>query len=65
MSGANNLIMSLWKVSDEATEELMISFYSNLLISKDKTGAFRQAQLDLKKKYDAPFYWGAFVLIGR
>ena len=65
VSGANNLVMSLWKVSDEATEELMIGFYTNFLASKDKVAAFRQAQLDLKKKYDAPFYWGAFVLIGR
>jgi CHAT domain-containing protein/Tfp pilus assembly protein PilF len=65
VSGANNLVMSLWKVSDEATEELMIGFYTNFLISKDKAAAFRKAQLDLKKKYDAPFYWGAFVLIGR
>ena len=43
----------------------MIGFYTNFLISKDKVAAFRKAQLDLKKKYDAPFYWGAFVLIGR
>jgi CHAT domain-containing protein/tetratricopeptide (TPR) repeat protein len=65
VSGANNLVMSLWKVSDEATEELMISFYSNFLVSRDKAAAFRQAQLELKKKYETPFYWGAFVLIGR
>jgi len=65
VSGANNLVMSLWKVSDEATEELMIGFYTNFLISKDKTAAFHKAQLDLKKKYESPFYWGAFVLIGR
>ena len=65
VAGANNLVMSLWKVSDEATEELMIGFYSNFLVSKDKAAAFRQAQLELKKKYEAPFYWGAFVLIGR
>ena len=65
VSGANNLVMSLWKVSDEATQELMIGFYTNFLISKDKASAFRKAQLELKKKYAAPFYWGAFVLIGR
>ncbi len=65
VAGASNLVMSLWKVSDEATEELMTRFYTNFLISKDKAAAFRQAQLDIKKKYEAPFYWGAFVLIGR
>ena len=65
VSGANNLIMSLWKVSDEATQELMIGFYTQLLSTKDKVIAFQRAQLELKKKYGAPFYWGAFVLIGR
>lgn len=65
VSGANNLIMSLWKVSDEATQELMLDFYSQWLVTKDKVSAFRQAQLELKKKYDSPFYWGAFVMIGR
>ena len=65
VSGAKNLIMSLWKVNDEATQELMIGFYNQLLISQDKVTAFRQAQLELKKKYQDPFYWGAFVLIGR
>ena len=65
VSGANNLIMSLWKVSDEATQELMIGFYTQLLTTKDKVAAFHKAQLELKKKYESPFYWGAFVLIGR
>ena len=65
VSGANNLIMSLWKVSDEATQELMIGFYTQLLTTKDKAAAFHKAQLELKKKYESPYYWGAFVLIGR
>ncbi len=65
VSGAKNLIMSLWKVNDEATQELMIGFYNQLLLTKDKVTAFRQAQIELKNKYKDPFYWGAFVLIGR
>ncbi|MBK5277714.1 MAG: CHAT domain-containing protein [Bacteroidia bacterium] len=65
VSGANSLIMSLWKVNDEATQELMVGFYNQLLSEKDKVTAFRHAQLGLKKKYESPFYWGAFVLIGR
>ena len=65
VSGTKNLIMSLWKVNDEATQELMIGFYNQLLLTKDKVTAFRQAQIELKNKYKDPFYWGAFVLIGR
>ncbi len=65
VSGANNLIMSLWKVNDEATQELMTEFYSQLVTTRDKVVAFQRAQLELKKKYEAPYYWGAFILIGR
>lgn len=65
VAGANSVIMSLWKVSDEATQELMAMFYSNWLALKDKREAFHQTQLDLKKKYTDPFHWGAFVIIGK
>jgi len=62
-AGAKNLIMSLWKVNDEATNELMTSFYSEWISSGDKVKAFRNAQLKVKDKYKYPYYWAAFVLI--
>ena len=52
-------------MSTKATQELMIGFYNQLLLTQDKVTAFRQAQLELKNKFKDPFYWGAFVLIGR
>jgi CHAT domain-containing protein len=64
VAGANSVMMSLWRVNDEATQELMVQFYSNWLSSKDKREAFHQTQLELKKKYADPYYWGAFVIIG-
>ncbi len=64
VAGTDALIMSLWKVSDEATQKLMTSFYSNWIKLGDKHEAFRTAQLDLMKEYDAPYFWGAFVMIG-
>jgi CHAT domain-containing protein len=65
VAGANSVMMSLWKVNDEATQELMVIFYSNWLALNDKRKAFHQTQLELKKKYADPFYWGAFVIIGQ
>lgn len=62
-AGAKSLLMSLWKVSDDATQELMTSFYTNWLKSGDKQKAFKQAQLTIKSKYKDPYYWGAFVLV--
>ncbi len=62
-AGAQSLLMSLWKVSDEATQELMTKFYSNWLKMGDRQKAFRLAELSLKAKYPQPYYWGAFVML--
>jgi CHAT domain-containing protein/Flp pilus assembly protein TadD len=64
VAGAQTLIMSLWKVDDAATQQLMSSFYRNWLASANKADAFKKAQLELKAKYKNPYYWGAFVMIG-
>jgi CHAT domain-containing protein len=64
VAGARTIIMSLWKVSDEATAQLMSTFYDNWLKGQSKRQAFINAQLALKKTYKAPYYWGAFVMVG-
>jgi CHAT domain-containing protein/plasmid replication initiation protein len=64
-AGAKTVVISLWKVSDEATQELMSNFYTNLLSKKlSKREAFKQAQASLMLKYPEPYYWGAFVMVG-
>src|SRR3989339_345341 len=63
-AGAKTLIMSLWKVSDEATQELMTSFYTKWLSGKTKREAFKEAQNEIRAKYKYPYYWGAFVMVG-
>lgn len=64
VAGSDALIMSLWTVSDAATQELMTLFYQNWIVSGDKAVAFKKAQQQLKTKYKEPYFWGAFVLIG-
>jgi len=64
-AGAKTIMMSLWKVDDTATQEMMSLFYENLLVKKqNKRKAFQNAQNKLKKKFPKPYYWGAFVLVG-
>lgn len=64
VAGANALIMSLWKVDDAATQQLMTNFYTNWVKMGNKQKAFKQAQLQLMTKYKDPYYWGAFVMMG-
>jgi CHAT domain-containing protein len=64
VAGAETLIMSLWKVDDEATQQLMTNFYSNWIATGNKQAAFKQAQLQLMTKFPEPYFWGAFVMVG-
>jgi len=69
LAGAGTLVMSLWKVNDEATETMMTSFYRGLLNGLDKRTAFRQAQAEVRKGTFGgvsgadPYIWGAFVIM--
>jgi len=64
VAGVRSILMSLWKVNDQTTQELMVIFYKNWLGGLSKRAAFNKAQQQLKVKYPHPYYWGAFVLIG-
>ena len=64
IAGAQAMIMSLWKVDDAATAELMSSFYSEWVITGNKRQAFVNAQKKVKLIYKDPYYWGAFIYIG-
>ena len=63
VAGAEALIMSLWKVDDAATQQLMNNFYTNWTKTGDRQKAFKQAQLQLMTKFKEPYYWGAFVMM--
>ena len=63
VAGAEAVVMSLWKVSDDATQKLMTSFYQNWMNGKPKEEAFFAAQKSLRSIYPEPYYWGAFVML--
>ena len=64
IAGVKYLVMSLWQIPDYQTEELMLLFYSNLLKYKmEIPKAFKKAQMDMKNKYNDPYFWAGFVLV--
>lgn len=65
VAGAESIIMSMWTVDDAATQELMTNFYNQWIKTGDKQQAFVTAQKMLKEKWKAPYYWGAFVMVGQ
>ena len=66
IAGVKNILMSLWKVPDAATRELMTVFYRKWLEEKmpirDALASAQQA-LRAQPKYRSPFYWAGFVLV--
>jgi CHAT domain-containing protein len=63
-AGAENVVSSLWKVSDEATALLMKSLHQHLRRGEIVPDALRHAELEVRRTYPQPFYWAAFVDTG-
>jgi CHAT domain-containing protein len=64
LAGVETILMSLWKVPDNETSELMQIFYKKWLNGMDKHAAFRSAQLELRHKYPhEPKKWAGFVMV--
>ncbi len=61
--GAKNLILTLWNVSDSATEELMSSFYEYISAGNSIKYSFDQSLDVIKAKYPKNI-WSAYVLYG-
>jgi CHAT domain-containing protein/tetratricopeptide (TPR) repeat protein len=63
-AGASTVVVSLWKVPDDATAVLMTEFYTQLQQQPDRAQALRQAMLKTMAEYPDPVDWAAFTLIG-
>lgn len=64
VAGAKVLIMSMFKVDDDATQKLMLKFYQKWLNSGNQRASFIEAKKELRTEYPEPIYWGAFMMIG-
>ena len=62
-AGVGTILMSLWKVPDEETKQLMSSFYKYLLSGNSSHQALSLAQKHLIEQGKSPFYWAGFILL--
>lgn len=64
VAGAKTMVMTLFKVNDDITKELMITFYKRWLETGELRASFTEAKRFIKSKYKYPVYWGSFVMVG-
>jgi tetratricopeptide (TPR) repeat protein len=66
LAGAETQVVSLWKVNDLATQELMSAFYRELLQGRGRAEALRQVQLAMLRSPERahPYYWASFAVVG-
>ncbi|MBK6958450.1 MAG: tetratricopeptide repeat protein [Nitrosomonas sp.] len=66
IAGSESQVMSLWKVADNATKDLMVDYYQRLLASEGRSEAMRQAQLTMlaSENRNHPYYWASFIVSG-
>ena len=67
IAGAETVLASHWKVSDEATSRLMTEFMRRWRAGEPRAKAWREAQLALlrSEKFANPYFWAAFTLTGQ
>ena len=70
IAGAESVLASHWKVSDQATSRLMTEFMRRWRGGAPRAQAWREAQLSLlrdtkEKDFSNPYYWAAFTLTGQ
>jgi CHAT domain-containing protein len=65
VAGAETVVMSLWKVNDVATRELMEAYYSRLLAGQGRARALQEAMRQLRRTRPHPHYWAPFIAMGQ
>jgi tetratricopeptide (TPR) repeat protein len=66
-AGADAVAMTLWRVPDASTAELMRRFYTHMRAGRPAAEALREAKLELvrgRASRRAPFHWAGVVLSG-
>lgn len=64
VAGAQNVVMTLFKVDDAVTQKLVTLFYEEWIKTNNKRSAFIKAKKAILEEYKDPIYWGSFIMVG-
>ena len=65
-TGTPTVLASLWELNDRSAVQFMNNFYGQMLRSdKARSLANAQRRMKMRTPYSHPYYWGAYVLVGR
>jgi CHAT domain-containing protein/tetratricopeptide (TPR) repeat protein len=70
VAGARSTLLSLWRVDDAATAELMSRFYARLKAGEARSEALVNTQREFREglvgngRWKDPYYWAAWQLVG-
>lgn len=69
-AGCPSVMMSLWSANDEATKDIVVTFFERLKEQATKSEALQQATLRFLSRVKTdemthPYYWGNFVVVGQ
>ncbi|WP_353197471.1 CHAT domain-containing protein, partial [Parapedobacter defluvii] len=66
--GCPSVVMSLWKIDEQSSTDIITVFYENLKNGESKSTALRNAKLKLMHQHAGrlshPYYWAGLALIG-
>ncbi|MDR7462883.1 MAG: CHAT domain-containing protein [Armatimonadota bacterium] len=63
-AGARAVVVSLWPVHDGSTAQFMQQLYDHLARGARIPDALRSAGLQLRARWEHPWYWAGFVVVG-
>lgn len=65
-AGVGTIVMSLWEISNNVSQEFMTIFYERLMAQNggwDKQKAFCETKEIIRERHPEPYYWAAFVML--
>ena len=67
LAGSENVLITLWKISDRHTKDFMLLFYNFIHKGHSISKSLQLTKLHYlsRDKLNSPFFWSGYILIGQ